>query len=177
MRAPIALGPLTAWKAWSITKSNVGFLQFMGLKSMTTINALKARLFAVIFTAVFSNTIPAYAQSERSFSISSNLAGLIARNPENFSRQIIQEIYSISRSGIVTQEILQQVRSFKLARIRADELVEFLRVDIDGDFDVDEDDFNQLSALLDSRKLANLRITNIERDQNGDGTVTLAEIY
>ena len=85
-----------------------------------------------------------------SYRLSLRLLSAIENNPQSAADRYLRELYELSPSGIVTQEVLNAGILFERSRARASFMAGVLRYDLDGSFDVSEEEVEAANEARDA---------------------------
>lgn len=108
--------------------------------------------------------------------LSSSILSKIANNRQFASEFYLKELYGLSRSGIVTQEIVNAAVLFDRSRARASYMGRVFSYDLDGNFEISDEEIAMTTPFITERKSAWIKEQLQMGDTNADMRLSPKEI-
>ncbi len=127
-----------------------------------------------IFGALLAVSSPTWSQSR--ISADDMLRQLVSRGTERAEEQLINQLFSMAPTGVLTREMAETIDQRQSASNRISVMAPVLQNDLDGDAEVSQLEINRVRAVMSGKKRSHFEKMLLKVDTNKDGILSAAEI-
>ncbi|WP_209016384.1 EF-hand domain-containing protein [Roseibium sp. RKSG952] len=148
-----------------------------------TVTGVRGLTIAALSFLVATSEMPAAQEQENQEEITAfanklapDLLRQVSRSKDQYLQQAANQIYRYAPDGVLTKEVVEFAILQHKAQQRASSLMPIMAYDLDGDFQISQEEIKTQSHLIKHHVRAQLALAQAEYDRDGDANLNLFEL-